>query len=52
LFAHETGDISANTLAGILFGLAASGLYSGVQATTYAIKAEKRKEIMKENKLK
>ncbi len=52
LFAHETGDISANILAGILFGLAASGLYSGVQATTYAIKAEKRKELMKENKLK
>jgi hypothetical protein len=52
LFAHETGDISANILSGILFGLAASGLYSGVQATTYAIKAEKRKELMKENKLK
>jgi len=52
LLAHETHDWSANVLAGILFGLAASGLYSGVQASAAAIKAEKRKDIMKENKLK
>jgi hypothetical protein len=43
LLAHDTGDISANILSGILFGLAASGLYSGVQATAHAIKAEKHK---------
>lgn len=52
LLAHEQRDFSANILAGILFGLAASGLYSGVQATTYAIKAEKREKLMKKNKLK
>jgi hypothetical protein len=51
LMAHETRDWSANFLAGILFGLAASGLYSGVQATTYAIKAERRKDLEKKNKL-
>ncbi len=52
LLAHEQRDFSANILAGILFGLAASGLYSGVQATTYAIRAEKREKLMKKNKLK
>ena len=51
LLAHDTGDMSANILAGILFGLAASGLYSGMQATAHAIKAEKRKDIMKNDKL-
>jgi hypothetical protein len=50
--AHETRDWSANTLAGILFGLAASGLYSGIRSSAQAIQAEKRKDIMKENKLK
>ena len=52
LLAHETGDISANVLSGILFGLAASGLYSGLQASTQAIRTKRHKEIMKENKLK
>lgn len=51
LLAHETQDWSANTLAGILFGLAASGLYSGVQATAHAINIERRKDIEKKNKL-
>ena len=52
LLAHETRDWSANILAGILFGLAASGLYSGIRSSAQAIQAEKRKHIMKENKLK
>lgn len=52
LFAHETGDLSANILSGILFGLAASGLYSGLVASAQAIKVQKRKDIMKENKMK
>jgi Bacteriophage A118-like holin, Hol118 len=51
LLAHDSRDMSANILAGILFGLAASGLYSGMQATAHAIKAEKRKDIMKHDKL-
>ena len=52
LLAHDTGDMSANILAGILFGLAASGLYSGLRASAHAIKADKRKDIMEKNKLK
>jgi hypothetical protein len=51
LLAHETNDISANILSGILFGLAASGLYSGVKTTAHAIKADKRQaEIKNKNK--
>jgi hypothetical protein len=41
LFAHDSGDFSANILAGILFGLAASGLYSGLKASTQAFAREK-----------
>lgn len=52
LLAHDTQDMSANILAGILFGLAASGLYSGLRASAQAIKSEKRKDIMEKNKLK
>jgi hypothetical protein len=52
LLAHDSRDYSANVLAGILFGLAASGLYSGIRSSAQAIQAEKRKDIMKENKLK
>jgi hypothetical protein len=52
LLAHNSRDYSANILAGILFGLAASGLYSGIRSSAQAIQAEKRKDIMKENKLK
>lgn len=52
LLAHDSRDWSANILAGILFGLAASGLYSGIRSSAQAIQAEKRKDIMKDNKLK
>ena len=52
LLAHDSRDMSANILAGILFGLAASGLYSGLRASAHAIKADKRKDIMEKNKLK
>lgn len=41
LLGHSTNDMSATILSGILFGLAASGLYSGVQTSTRAIKAKK-----------
>ena len=44
LLAHDTGDISANILSGILFGLAASGLYSGIQATSFAIRQQRIEE--------
>lgn len=36
-------DFSATILTGLLFGLAASGLYSGVKASAHAIKASKNK---------
>src|SRR6476646_5112217 len=52
LLAHDSRDYSANILAGILFGLAASGLYSGIRSSAQAIQAEKRKDLLKENKLK
>ena len=43
LFAQDKGDISANILSGLLFGLAGSGLYSGIKASTNAFRAEKNK---------
>jgi putative flippase GtrA len=50
LLAHEQRDFSANVLAGILFGLAASGLYSGVKASSHAFKADKHKIENKHHK--
>ena len=51
LLAHDHSNFSAIVLAGILFGLAASGLYSGVKTTAHAIKADKRNNIeSKKNK--
>jgi uncharacterized membrane protein YfbV (UPF0208 family) len=44
LFAHDSGDFSANVLAGILFGLAGSGLYSGLKASTHAFQMEQNKD--------
>ena len=43
LFAHESRDMSANILAGILFGLAGSGLYSGLKASAQAFQIEQNK---------
>src|SRR5688500_12581666 len=40
LVAHETKDWSAYVLAGILFGLAGSGLYSGLKASANAFQVE------------
>jgi len=37
-------DVSANILAGILFGLAGSGLYSGVKSSAQAFQIEKMNE--------
>jgi len=52
LMANDQRDFSAVVLAGILFGLAASGLYSGVKTSAHAIKADKHKnaENQKKNK--
>lgn len=48
LFTHDAlANLSGTILLGLLFGLAASGLYSGLRTTTAAIKeakAEKHKE--------
>lgn len=43
LFAHDTRDFSANILAGILFGLAGSGLYSGLKASAQAFQVEQNR---------
>jgi hypothetical protein len=50
LLGHDTNDMSVLILSGILFGLAASGLYSGVQTTAHAIKAKKHKDNMYKGK--
>lgn len=44
-------DMGGTILTGILFGLAASGLYSNVKSSAHVLNAEKRKEIMKKDKL-
>lgn len=49
LFAHETRDWSANLLAGILFGLAGSGLYSGLKASSVALRQEKINKLEKKD---
>jgi len=49
LLTHDaTANISGTILTGILFGLAASGLYSGLQHTTAIIKAEKADRARKQ----
>jgi hypothetical protein len=36
LFGHESGDMSQTILSGVVFGLSASGLYSGIRTTANA----------------
>ena len=49
LLAHDaTANISGTILIGILFGLAASGLYSGLQHSTQIIKAERAEKARKQ----
>jgi Bacteriophage A118-like holin, Hol118 len=50
LFAHDTGDFSANILAGILFGLAGSGLYSGLKASANAFQVEQAQKRQQNKK--
>jgi hypothetical protein len=40
----EARDWGQVVLSGILFGLAASGLYSGIKTSSHAIKADRRAE--------
>lgn len=51
LFAHESRDMSANILAGILFGLAGSGLYSGLKASSNALRAERLEKLERKDKI-
>lgn len=49
LLTHDAmADISGTILAGILFGLASSGLYSGLQHTASIIRAEKANKQSKQ----
>jgi hypothetical protein len=52
LMAHDTNDMSANVLSGILFGLAASGLYSGIKTSAHAIQMDRVKQQQQEQKQK
>ncbi len=36
LFGHESGDMSQTILSGVVYGLSASGLYSGIRTTANA----------------
>lgn len=38
IFRHEAADLSQTILAGVTYGLSASGLYSGVKTTAHAAK--------------
>jgi F0F1-type ATP synthase assembly protein I len=50
LLAHDaTTNISGTILTGILFGLAASGLYSGLQHTNQIIQTERAQKAKKES---
>jgi hypothetical protein len=45
LFADDyRADLGGTILTGILFGLAASGLYSGVKSSAHALKAQKKQQ--------
>lgn len=45
LFAHDAmADLSGTIMLGLLFGLASSGLYSGLQHTTKVLKMEKQQK--------
>jgi hypothetical protein len=50
LMSHEIWDWSANILAGILFGLAGSGLYSGLKASSVAFTREKVERLEKKDR--
>lgn len=40
IFRHEAADLSQTILAGVTYGLSASGLYSGVKTTAHAAKSQ------------
>jgi L-lactate permease len=40
IFRHDTADLSQTILAGVTYGLSASGLYSGVKSTSETIKQD------------
>lgn len=51
LFAHDArADLSGTILLGLLFGLASSGLYSGLSSTTNAIRTAKAEKAAKSEK--
>jgi L-lactate permease len=45
VFRHEAADLSQTILAGVTYGLSASGLYSGVKATSENIKNDPNTNI-------
>ena len=42
LFRHDSADLSSTILAGVTYGLSASGLYSGIKTTAHANKPEEQ----------
>lgn len=52
LFTHDAiADLSGTILLGLLFGLASSGLYSGLRTTAAAIKEAKAERAERETKM-
>jgi hypothetical protein len=41
---HNSADLTNTLLNGVIYGLSASGLYSGIKTTTEAIKVQKREQ--------
>lgn len=46
---HDTLDLSTTLLSGVVYGLMASGLYSGIQTTMRARQRQKEKKEHKQN---
>lgn len=47
VFRHEAADLSQTILAGVTYGLSASGLYSGIKHTSHNLTDQNNEEIKK-----
>jgi hypothetical protein len=51
LFGHDSGDMSQTILSGVVYGLSASGLYSGIKTTAHAKQNESNNGVNGSNLL-
>jgi hypothetical protein len=52
LFGHEGNDMSQTILSGVIYGLSASGLYSGIKTTAHAQNGDQSTNPLSANLLK